>query len=188
MKTAISKRTVDNITVIMIAFSSFKNFLFPKRTDLIGHNSLDNIDIGRKQYIFDNSLIENNSFDLDNRSFSLGEELNIANIDNKKKFIDLNSSNALSKNNSNNSKTLINKRNNILKKKPVTCVAIANSFKNQLKVNSNNVLFEKSKISNNINNLSKLSTNKPSLGLRKQDTLHTSRGLTKNMETFYKKK
>lgn len=43
MKTAIAKRTVDNITVVMIAFSSFKYLLFPKRADLIGNNSLDNI-------------------------------------------------------------------------------------------------------------------------------------------------
>lgn len=68
MKSAIAKRTVDNITVVMIAFSSFKYLLFPKRPDLIGHNSLDQItDYSKIQQI---SHI-NNSFDLGTKEFSL---------------------------------------------------------------------------------------------------------------------
>lgn len=60
MKTAISKRTVDNITVVMIAFSSFKYALFPKRPDLIGNNSLDNINEYRNLHEIHRI---NNSFD-----------------------------------------------------------------------------------------------------------------------------
>lgn len=49
--------------------------MFPKER-LICHNSLDQIDLNRQQeYVLNNSLMAN-SFELDNRSFSLGEELN----------------------------------------------------------------------------------------------------------------
>lgn len=68
MKTAISKRTLDNITVVMIAFSSFKYLLFPKRPELIGNNSVDNImDYSKLQEI--NRI--NNSFDVGFNDFSL---------------------------------------------------------------------------------------------------------------------
>lgn len=68
MKTAISKRTLDNITVVMIGFSSFKYLLFPKRTELIGNNSVDNIlDYNKLQEI--NRI--NNSFDVGYNDFSL---------------------------------------------------------------------------------------------------------------------
>jgi len=197
MKTAIGKRTVDNITVVMIAFSSFKNFLFPKKPELIGHNSLDNIDVGRKQYILDNSLTGNNSFDLDNRSFSLGEELNIVNVDPNNNIIDINA-NGLNKNNvSTNSKTLIGKRNNILKKK--SNIVVAGASTKPLVSNSTNaafIPFEKGKTyigNNNGGHVSKIQTHKTNLinssaGVKKFDAVHTSRGLTKNIETFYKKK
>lgn len=166
MKTAIAKRTVDNITVVMIAFSSFKNFLFPKRLEMVLHNSLDNIDVGRKQF-FDSSLIGNNSFDLDNRSFSLGEELGIV----KTTFIEgpLNEKNALNKN-------LDNKKNHVLKKKPVAGIITGTT--------------NKTSTLNGVNKGAiKQVAYKSALGAKKNEISYTSRVLTKNtQETFYKKK
>ena len=78
MKTAIAKRTVDNITVVMISFSSFKYLLFPKRPDLIGNNSLDNINDYRNLHEIHRI---NNSFDYSSNAgsaeFSL--QLNLLN-------------------------------------------------------------------------------------------------------------
>ena len=193
MKTAIAKRTVDNITVVMIAFSSFKNFLFPKRVELIGHNSLDNIDVGRKQYIFDNSLIGNNSFDLDNRSFSLGEELNIVNVDSHNNVIDINSNISLNKSNLGNNPKSINKRTNIIKKKTPIGIGTGTSIKTLISNSINhNFPMDKSKI-NTTNTLTKIQGNKSTINgvvaVKKAEAFPaTSRGLTKNMETFYKKK
>lgn len=190
MKTAIAKRTVDNITVVMIAFSSFKNFLFPKRIEMIGHSSLDNINMGHKQFL-DNSLIGNNSFDLDNRSFSLGEELNIINLEVKPNFQNENGqknnmvSNSNNMNN-NNSKMLANKRNNnVLKKKTVVGMATGTTAKPGL--TSNN--FRNPEKGKNIltgNALCKNIVHKSDV--KKNEISSTSRGLTKNLETFYKKK
>ena len=190
MKTAIAKRTVDNITVVMIAFSSFKNFLFPKKAELIGHNSLDNIDVGRK-YILDNSLVGNNSFDLDNRSFSLGEELNIVNVDANNNLVDINHHDTMKPHNL-NSKTVMNKRNNILKKKSNIIVAAA-SNKPMVSNSLNGPILQIDKTKNCANNnVTKIPANKTTVngtgGIKKFDVFHTSRGLTKNMETFYKKK
>ena len=190
MKAAIAKRTVDNITVVMIAFSSFKNYLFPKRPELIGHNSLDNIDVGRKQYILDNSLIANNSFDLDNRSFSLGEELNIVNVDEKNQIIDINNhNNPLNKNNLGNpSRNLVNKRTNILKKKTPVGIGVGTSIKSLLPngIYSSHVPVDRVKT----NIITKIPNNKidGAVAVKKNEIVHTSRGLTKNIETFYKKK
>jgi len=190
MKTAIAKRTVDNITVVMISFSSFKNYLFPKRPELIGHNSLDNINVGRKQYILDNSLIANNSFDLDNRSFSLGEELNIVNVDEKNQIIDINNDNPLNKNNlSNNSKNPMNKRTNIKKKKTNVGIGVRTSIKSLIPngIYSSHVPVDKIKTTI----ITKIPNNKinGAPAVKKNDVVYnTSRGLTKNMDTFYKKK
>jgi len=99
MKTAISKRTVDNITVVMIGFSSFKYLLFPKRADLICNNSLDNMfDYKKMQEIHNN-----NSFDVGTHEFSL--ELGL-----------------LNRNNSKNNQE--NKKNNLIRKKITTTVSV----------------------------------------------------------------
>lgn len=196
MKAAISKRTVDNITVVMIAFSSFKNFLFPKKLELIGHNSLDNIDIGRKQYILENSLVGNNSFDLDNRSFSLGEELSIVN----QNVVDINT-NGSSTNKQNaptNVKPLLNKRGVQPKKKPNIIITAASSRPNVSSSINTSSQLDKSKMGINVMNVShngvnfaKVNAPKGSAnfsnGVRKPEMAYTSRGLTKNTETFYKK-
>lgn len=84
MKTSIAKRTVDNITVVLIGFSSYKFALFPKR-ELIGNSSVDNIVYDKKNSNFLMDIVNNNSFDIGNRNFSLGEELNIISEDAKKK-------------------------------------------------------------------------------------------------------
>lgn len=184
MKTAIAKRTVDNITVVMIAFSSFKNFLFPKKIEMIGHSSLDNINVGHKQFL-DNSLIGNNSFDLDNRSFSLGEELNIINLEVKPNFPNENVKKHTN-NLNNNSKILANKRNNVLKKKTVVAMATGSTAKPSLTSNNfrNN---EKGKNMLNNNLLCKNIAHKSDVK-KNEISSTTSRGLTKNTETFYKKK
>lgn len=96
MKSSISKRTLDNITVVLIGFSSYKYALFPKR-DLIGNSSVDNIVYDKKNSNFLMEVANNNSFDIGNRNFSLGEELNSGNDIIVKKNIKHESKNSVSR-------------------------------------------------------------------------------------------
>ena len=177
MKTAISKRTVDNITVVMIAFSSFKYLLFPKRPDLIGNNSLDNItDYKKLQEI--NYI--NNSFDVANNDFSLELGLNNSNTS-KNQGVSL------------NTKNILPKKNNIIRKKTTTNSISSNNGtilnKNIVKNDDKNKVFLNN--GRTVNNTTVNSSNNNGVGrvsTKKIDNIYSHRTVHKNIEVIVKKK
>jgi len=168
MKTAIAKRTVDNITVVMIGFSSFKYLLFPKRPDLIGNNSLDNINDYRNLHEIHRI---NNSFeyiDDKNNSKEFSLQLNL-----------INQNNSQEKYKENEAKTPIqqsiqhghNKSNHLIKKK------INTSINNN--ISNNNPIKKKKEVSQERKGLS-INKNTNFMGFNYNNNVTTAGGNSLN--------